>query len=343
MPTLWDAASAAGYVVGSVSWPVSVAAAGVRYNIPEYWRAMKSPEEIKLVRAISTPGLFKDLEPIAGPYTNDLDQVIPGDQARTRYAVAMMRRKQVRFLTIHMAGFDHVEHDPGPYSPEAFGVLEAIDTMVAEMEQAIRANDPNAIVCIVSDHGFAAITRETHLNAALAQAGLIRLTAPQPSAPRAIADWDAAAWNSGGSTAIVLKNPSDQVVLAKVAQVLRQLAADPENGIAAILDRPQIAALGGAPQAAFVVDLRPGFAAGAALEGPVVRARPTSGGTHGYAPTHPEMLASFFIAGPGIQAGLNLGEIDMRAIAPTLARLMGLPLPTADLQPLDVLRARAPR
>jgi predicted AlkP superfamily pyrophosphatase or phosphodiesterase len=85
--------------------------------------------------------------------------------------------------------------------------------------------------------------------------------------------------------------------------------------------------------------MRPGYTVGGAFEGPVSRARTTTGGTHGYAPTHPEMLASFFIAGPGISPGLNLGEIDMRAIAPTLARLMNVPLPTADLQPLDVVQA----
>jgi predicted AlkP superfamily pyrophosphatase or phosphodiesterase len=342
-PTLWDAARASGYVVGSVSWPVSVSAPGVAWNIPEYWRAMKSPEEIKLVRAISTPGLFRDLEPIAGRYTNDLDEAIPGDEARTRYAVAMIARKQVRFLTIHMAGFDHVEHDAGPYSAEAFRVLEAIDGMVAEMEQAMRAADPKAIVCIVSDHGFAATTKETHLNAALVEAGLIRLTPPRPSAAQAIADWDAAAWNSGGSAAIMLKDAADTATATKVERLLRTLAAEPANGIAAVLNPAQIAEMGGAPGPAFVVDLRPGYAAGGALTGPVVRDRTTAGGAHGYAPTHPELLASFFIAGPGIAAGRSLGEIDMRAIAPTLARVMGVSLPSADLKPLDVLQGAPQR
>ena len=56
-----------------------------------------------------------------------------------------------------------------------------------------------------------------------------------------------------------------------------------------------------------------------------------------------EDFASFFIAGPGIAPGKNLGEIDMRAIAPTLARIMGVPLPTADLKPLDVLQGASPR
>ncbi len=336
VPTLWDAARAAGYVVGSVSWPVSVGAPGITWNIPEYWRAMKSPDEIKLIRALSTPGLFRDLEPIAGRYTNDLDEVIPGDQARTRYAVAIIREKRARFMTVHMAGFDHVEHETGPYSAEAFHVLEAIDGMVGEMEQAMRAADPKAIVCVVSDHGFAATTKETHLNAALVEAGLIRLTPPQESAPPALADWDAAAWSSAGSAAIMLKNPADKAVATKVEHLLRTLASDPANGIAAILDREQVAAMGGAPGPAFVVDMRPGYAVGGALTGPVVRERTTTGGTHGFAPTHPELLASFMIAAPGIVAGRNLGEIDMRAIAPTLATLMGVPFPTADLEPLDV-------
>jgi predicted AlkP superfamily pyrophosphatase or phosphodiesterase len=338
-PTLWDAARAAGYVVGSVSWPVSVGAPGITWNIPEYWRAMQSPDDIKLIRALSTPGLFRDLEPTAGRYTNDLDDVIPGDQARTNYAVAMIRQKQVRFMTIHMAGFDHVEHAAGPYSAEAFRVLEAIDAMVGEMAQAMRAADPNAVVCIVSDHGFAATTKITNLNAALVEAGLIRLTAPEPSAPRAIADWDAAAWSSGGSAAIMLKDETNQAVTTKVEHLLRTLASDPANGIAAILDPEQVAAMGGAPGPAFVVDMRPGYAVGGALTGPIVRERTTPGGTHGFAPTHPELLASFIVAGPGIAAGRDLGEIDMRAIAPTLARLMGTPLPTADLKPLNVMQA----
>ena len=211
--------------------------AGIHYNIPEYWRAMKSPEEIKLVRAISTPGLFRDLEPIAGRYTNDLDEAIPGDEARTRYAVAMMRQKQVRFMTIHLAGFDHVEHDAGPYSAEAFRVLEAIDGMVADMERAMRADDPNALVCIVSDHGFAATSKETHLNAALVQAGLDSPDrAPVPSTGRRRRRRSPSGMRPrgapSGSAAIMLKNPSDRAVAAKVEQLLRTLAPEPANGIA---------------------------------------------------------------------------------------------------------------
>jgi arylsulfatase A-like enzyme len=39
---------------------------------------------------------------------------------------------------------------------------------------------------------------------------------------------------------------------------------------------------------------------------------------------------SFFIAGPRIAAGRDLGHIDMRDVAPTLAGLLGVPLPSAE-------------
>jgi len=42
------------------------------------------------------------------------------------------------------------------------------------------------------------------------------------------------------------------------------------------------------------------------------------------------MNSAFFIAGPGIAAGRDLGQIDMRDIAPTLAALLAVKLETAE-------------
>ena len=50
------------------------------------------------------------------------------------------------------------------------------------------------------------------------------------------------------------------------------------------------------------------------------------------------MHAAFFIAGPGIPRGRDLGRVDMRDIAPTVAALLGLPLPTAEGRNLLALR-----
>jgi len=48
------------------------------------------------------------------------------------------------------------------------------------------------------------------------------------------------------------------------------------------------------------------------------------------------MLASFFIMGDGIAHGHNLGVVDMRRIAPTIAGILGASLPTAKQPRLEV-------
>jgi hypothetical protein len=46
--------------------------------------------------------------------------------------------------------------------------------------------------------------------------------------------------------------------------------------------------------------------------------------------------SSFFLVGPRVSAGRSRGEIDMRQIAPTLARIMGTSLKDAELQALPL-------
>jgi hypothetical protein len=48
------------------------------------------------------------------------------------------------------------------------------------------------------------------------------------------------------------------------------------------------------------------------------------------------MHASFFAIGPAIQRGKDLGIIDMRRIAPTIAGILQIFLPTATQPPLDL-------
>jgi len=337
---LWEAAAKAGLTVGSVSWPVSVGAKGIRYNVPEYWRAQTTADDLKLLRAVSTPGLVAEIAKEAGPYIVDLDNAIPGDRARTRYAAWILRHGKPQFMTVHLAALDHLEHATGPFSPQSNDTLEQIDGMLGQLEEAARAADPEYAICVVSDHGFSAIAHSLNLMKAFAEQGLVTL-GPGPGFRGAplVLDWKAFPKVDGGSAAILLKDPQDEATRVKVEQLLRRLAADPSNGIAAILDRQAVAAMGGNPEARFWVDMQPGFSV-VNTSGPLVAA--AKGGTHGYAPSHGEMLAAFFMAGPGVAPGVKLGEIDMRAIAPTVAAYLGFPFPSADLKGL-ALRQAGPR
>ena len=50
---------------------------------------------------------------------------------------------------------------------------------------------------------------------------------------------------------------------------------------------------------------------------------------HGYFPDHPSMRAMLVMSGAGIAKGRQLGQVKNVDIAPTLARLLGVSLPTA--------------
>lgn len=321
VPTLWEAAAKAGLVTGSVSWPVSVGAPGVRYLVPEYWRASKSPEDLKLMRAVSTPGLMAEIEKTAGPYVNDLDEASAGDRQRTRYAAAILRDKKAQFITVHLAELDHIEHAFAPFSPETLEAMEELDGRVGELEDAARANFPGYTICIVSDHGFARTDHTMSLMIPFIEAGFVTVKDGK------VTDWKAFPHVDAGSAAIVVKEEKDREA---VGALLRKLAADPANGIERVLGREEIAKMGGAPYAAFWVDMKLNFAVTNVQKGPVAKERKV-GGTHGFAPSHPELRAAFFIAGPGIRKGADLGEIDMRAIAPTLAEAMGFEFKSGDL------------
>ena len=221
-----------------------------------------------------------------------------------------------------------MQHQAGPGSPEAHAALERIDAEVGELVAAARRVEPDLVVAIVSDHGFAAVEHDLNLGVAFVQAGLIQLGADgKPTG------WEAAPWPSGGSAGVVLARPDDAVLRARVAALLGRLAADPASGVGQVIDRAQIAALGGAPKMDFFVDGRIGYTFGARLTSPLVTAG-TVKGMHGYFPAHPEMRATLILQGPGVTAHGSLGEVDMRDIAPTLAKLLGVPFPSAEGRPL---------
>jgi predicted AlkP superfamily pyrophosphatase or phosphodiesterase len=333
VPTLWDIAKAAGLSTASVNWPVSVGAK-VDYLIPEVWRA-GTEDDRKLVRALSTPGMLARLEAELGPYAEQLNVDVPNDRLRAKFAIAILQKYKPKLITVHLAALDHVQHQYGPFSPEANSVLEASDELVGKLWQAALSADPQAIVCVVSDHGFAPVHQKLNLFTAFVQQGLIRPgSGKTPLGAPKIESWDAMPWTNGGSAAIVLRNPNDVALINKTRDLLNSLAADPGNGINRIVEAKELRSLGGYPTASFLVDMKPGFQTDTGLTGPLLLVG--SGGTHGYLPEHVEMLASFFLTGRGIAHARNLGVVDMRQIAPTLANLLGLKIPAAETAPLQV-------
>ncbi|WP_255462460.1 ectonucleotide pyrophosphatase/phosphodiesterase [Granulicella sp. WH15] len=322
--TLYQAASKAGLRTGAVSWPVTVGAP-IDYNIAEH-----AQSEETATPAISPYNPPDILERLHIHPAKDADT----DETKTAEAVAILRQDKPDLMLVHLANLDHQEHQHSPFSPEANAALEKLDVQVHQIEQAALAVDPATRIAIVSDHGFYRIDHIIHLNALFTKAGLITLghrKAGEDDAP--VLSWKAEAWTAGGSCAILLHDTDDAATLAKVKAVLDKAKANPKLGIAQILSHDEIAARGGFPNAAFLVEFKEGFGSGGNTSGAVVEDSPHTG-THGYLPSTPAMRSAFMLKGRGIAAGRDLKVIDMRQIAPSFAEMLGVTLPAAKQPPV---------
>ncbi len=320
--TLWQAAKERGAITASVFWPVTVGA-DMDYNIPEHWRA-KTPEDIHLLRALCfPPGILQDIEREYGelsPKFYEQNQVEGlTDQMRANALKYLIIHKKPNLLLGHLTNLDDAQHESGPFSEESLQTLERIDGLIGQIIEAVRTAgiyDETAFA-IVSDHGFLKIDKMVRLGLLLKNNDLLTTNDKGD-----VTGWKVAMHGNGPMVGIMLKDSSDLESLKKVTALLRKTAKDPANGIARIYDKKEMAKYGGFPEAAFVVEAKPGYIFSSTIREPLV-VPSTAKGYHGYSPFMPEMRASFVVAGNGIQKGVVVKKIRLIDVAPTLARLMG--------------------
>jgi predicted AlkP superfamily pyrophosphatase or phosphodiesterase len=321
--TLWDAVNKAGMKSSSVDWPVTVGA-DITYNIAQIWRA-STAEDRKLLRALSTKGLLSEVEQAVGNYPEGYDYTIEAERKRCAVNEYILQHKKPNFHTCYFSVLDEEQHSHGPYSKEVFQTLEELDELIGRVRSAAeQAGNGRAYFCLVSDHGFFRINKEVRINYAFRDAGLLELDEKGK-----LKSWRAISWNSGGTGAVMLKDPNDAEARQKVKEILSRLAADEQSGVYRFFEGEAVQKSGGFPNAAFIVVTKPECYVSGSFEGPLTQSR-LPGGGHGFFAEFKEMDSSFFIVGPEITAGTNLGRMDMRDIAPTLAARLGVKLPAAE-------------
>ena len=313
-PTLWDVARASGRKTAALSWPVSVGAA-IDHNIPEIWNpAVADPHrDFETPARHSTPGLFAEAAKLLMPMLGKADP----DQLRGEAACYLWNHYRPDLLMVHFVWYDSQAHAFGPASPEALTALESADQAIGKIRDAI-SSDPATTLVVLSDHGFVPVEKEAAPLVAFAEHGLFARGADGSLALRRLG-----AVSAGGSLAVYwLDEPSadDRRRLAKAVDRLRETGA-----VQKIVDRAQLEALEADPDAELMIEAAPGFAFSDRLEGPVLSDSAKDRGTHGYLPSHPGMEAMFIAVGRDIAPGKDLGRISLKQIAPTLARVMGLP------------------
>jgi predicted AlkP superfamily pyrophosphatase or phosphodiesterase len=312
VPTLFDAAHAAGLTTAAVGWPVTGDDTTVTYNLPEIWAArVFGDSDLAVMRRSGTPGLLDSLgAPSTGPFKDSL---------RVDWAAAILRRWNPDLLALHVIDLDDRKHDHGVWDDSVVLALRKVDRELGRLLDAVRESESGrqTTVAITSDHGFLDYRFGFRPGVLLARAGLVTL----PDTTGRVASWDAAVLTNGGSVMILPRDSSDHTIAARIRAAIPDSLIGPGKPIRAVWPRDTLAALGSDPRAVWALDLNDGFYSSGGYRGALVG--PRVGGGHGYDPRRPALHAFFLISGPG-QAG-NAGAIlQQTEIAPLIARILGL-------------------
>ena len=323
VPSLIGSARARNLVTASVNWPATIGS-DAHYLVPEFERSPHG-EARHMLDALSTPGLLQAVEIARGralPWPLD-------DEARTDIVLHVLRIHRPQLTVLHLLATDGAQHEHGPGSPQAHQAAEQMDRQVARIVETLQEIGirQNTVIAIVSDHGFLPYERVLHPNTLFKQEGLLTV-----DASGAITAWQAYFHSSGGSGYVYLREGGNAALRDRVGALLARLRSNPEAGVETVWTASDLQQARAHPQAAFGLDVKKGWYTGGGHESLVTKTERVRGG-HGYAPARTELHASLILNGPGVPRR-NLGIVRMTQIAPTLASILGVSLPSQADTPL---------
>lgn len=290
VPTLWQAAKAKGLRVAMLSWPVSVGAE-VDFLIPEVFQVEGIEETTRqLLQRHSTSGLMERFA-VQVP-----DNFREWDIETTRVAKGLLQSEELDLMLIHFIQVDKAQHNYGPEDYRVGRAIARVDKLLGELRDTL---GPHATIAVVGDHGFQAYTRLIRPKAMLEKARLHKVARVK---------------TTGGSAAVYTE--SDKAL---------DLFRAPIEGVAKVLEEEELRRLGAFPGARLGLVAKRGYVFSKTLEGPAKT--PHTKGQHGYLPE--QVPTGLIIYGPGLAPGTKLGRLDITQVAPTLAHLLGVSLPTA--------------
>lgn len=312
-PTLWQAVKEKGGSVSSIFWPVS-AGAPVTYNIPD----IGSMGETVRVQ-YSTPAGFIDT--LKSQVFNDTSKIDYGVNTNAaRIAAYVIEKQKPTFLTLHMFAVDHYEHEQGRNGEKVHAAVRNTDSGIAIIIDALKKANifDNTVVIVTGDHGFVDVKTSVNPNVWLKQNGFCNDVKND--------DWKAQFFSVGGSSYLYVKN-NDAAVAKQVMELLNKLPKEKKD-LFAIVDRKKLDAIGGNPEVPFALTGLNGTSFGNAFTGEDVK--PGHGGTHGYFPEFKEIQTGFIAAGPGVNRGKTIPEMNERDICSVVAALLKLNFPSSE-------------
>lgn len=321
VPTVYDAARAAGLTTAQVDWVAISDAKNITWAYPE----RPDPDGAIEQELIGDGAVTRDeLVHFDGPSQAWRDLVY------TRAAVDIIRRHHPDLLLLHLLSLDSIEHATGYGNASGRNTIAFLDDRVKEVIDAVRAAGEldDTTFLIVSDHGQRSVHHRLNANVLLARAGLQDKAAPNP----------AYAINEGGFALVFQQGATRasrkalQAIFAGQAGVRAALTPDE----AAKQGWPVPAQTDQAPDLLLYADSGYEFSDKYKddFETPTREI-----GAHGYPNNDPLMQAIFIAAGHGIRPVGEIPAFPNLDVAPTIARLLHINLGDVQGKPLTAILA----
>jgi predicted AlkP superfamily pyrophosphatase or phosphodiesterase len=340
VPTVYDLAHAAGLKTAGIIWPATRNAKTLHWTVPDV-----KPDV--LFRRYGTAEWLEELRRDHVPV--DMQETWCKRQAGgaqrdwmyARAAAQVIRRHRPNLVLLHLIEADHVQHQQGPQTPDAYWACRYEDDRVREVLEAVEEAGlrDRATFFIVSDHGFIGYSKTILPNVALRKAGLIKIEGD-------LGTRQAYSITQGGGAFVYVLDRENRAGLARRAKE----ALEKVEGVAAVIEAKDFPAhhLATPEQDPRMPDLvlsaKDGYAFVEKADGDAVivdnpDTQPLRG-THGYLPSEPKMLGTFIAWGAGIRAGVRFPAIESVDVAPTVARLLGLTMQNVDGRPREEILSK---
>ena len=315
VPTVYDAAFRAGLTTAQVDWVAINQAPTITWAFSEWATADGKLEQEMIAKGAITAA---DLDGFSKA------NILYRDQFWTKAAVYLIREHQPDLLLFHLLSLDSTHHQFGPNTLAARAAIAFLDSCVEKVVAAVEAAglSSRTTFLVVADHGFKAYTKQVRPSIALAAAGLSDKVYVLPE---------------GGTAFVYLREPEAAALAPKVRKALEGIEGidkilEPDNYPPLGLPRPEKD-----PQfGQMLLSAKTGYSFSGATGGPVTAEVPQQAGSHGYLASDPEMNALFIASGAAVTPGKTLPSVATLDLAPTIANLLGIPLPTAKGKPISL-------
>lgn len=320
--TIYEAARRHGLITAGILWPVT-GKAKIHYNIPEI-RAIKNENQALKILKNGSPFFSIGMELKYGKVRKGIAQPYLDDFI-TKVTVETIKKKKPNLMLVHLIDLDDSKHLYGTKDPYIETVIERMDGRIGEIIQAVEDAGilKQTTFIIVGDHSQLDVQYMVHLNHLLKEHGLIYKGNGEMK-------WKAYLQSAGGAAYLHAKDKASE---QQAVELLKQSLANNQYGIEAIYDRTQLDELHANQDFSYMLEAKIGYAFDDAYDKDIIvdlQAQGKKYATHGYNPNKPGYTSNLIVAGPEIINGLELTDVEVIDIAPTIARILNIEFNACD-------------